>query len=61
VVLCEDKLFLCIAEVNGLFLGHQAIDDIPIPILSERGAQVLYQGLHLVPASYSDDHDGIHN
>ena len=61
VVLCEDKLFLCIAEVNGLFLGHQAVDEIPIPILSERAAQVSYQGLRLVPASYSDDHNGIHD
>jgi hypothetical protein len=61
MVLYEDKLFLCIAEINGLFLGHQAIDDVPIPILSERGAQVSYQGLRLVPASYSDDHDRIHD
>ena len=61
MVLCEDKLFLCITEVNGLFLGHQAIDEIPILILSKRATQVSYQGLCLVPASYSDDHDEIHD
>jgi hypothetical protein len=61
VILCEDKLFLCLAEVNGLFLDHQAVDDIPISVLSEKIAQVSYQGLRLVPASYSDDRDGKHD
>ena len=61
VVVCEGKLFLCIAEVNGLFLGHQPVDDIPLSILSEKTAQVSYQGLRLVPACYSDDRDGKHD
>jgi len=45
VVVCEGKLFLCIAEVNGLFLDHQPVDDIPLSVLSDKAAQVLYQGL----------------
>jgi len=45
VILCEGKLFLCIAKVNGLFLDHQPVDDIPLSILSDKTAQVLYQGL----------------
>jgi len=61
VVLCEGKIFLCIAEVNGLFLENQPVNDIPIPVLSDKAAQVSYQGMHLVQASYSDDHDGKHN
>jgi hypothetical protein len=61
VVLCEGKLFLCIAEVNGLFLDHQPVDDIPISVLSEKVAQVSYQGLRLASASYSDDRDGKHD
>ena len=61
VILCEGKLFLCVAEVNGLFLNHQSVDDIPISVLSEKIAQVSYQGLRLVPASYSDDPDGKHD
>ncbi len=61
VVVCEGKLFLCIAEVNGLFLDNQAVDDIPISVLSKKVTQVSYQGLRLVPSSYSDDHDGKHN
>lgn len=61
VVLCEGKLFLCIAEVNGLFLDNQAVEDIPISLLSEKVTQVSYQGLRLVPSSYSDDHDRKHD
>jgi len=61
VVLCEDKLFLCIAEVNGLFLDNHPVDNIPISDLSKKAAYVSYQGLRLVPASYADDHDGKHD
>jgi len=61
VVVCKGTLFLCIAEVNGLFLNHQPVDDILISLLSEKGAQVSYQGLRLVPACHSDDHDGKHD
>jgi len=61
VVACEGRLFLCIAEVNGLFLGHQPVDDIPLSFLSEKTAQVSYQGLRLVPACYSDDREGKHD
>ena len=61
VVVCEGKLFLCIAEVNGLFLDCQPVDDIPISFLLEKTAQVSYQALCLVPATYLDDHDGKHD
>jgi len=61
VVFCEEKLFLCIAEVNGLFLDNRAVDDIPISVLCDKVAQVSYQGLRLLPASYLDDHDGKHD
>ena len=61
VVLCEGRLFLCIAEVNGLFLDQRPIDEIPISDLSWKAAHVSYQGLRLVPASYSDDHSGKHD
>ena len=61
VVSCEGKLFLCIGEVNGLFLDHRPVDDIPISVLSEKIACVSYQALRLVPASYADDRDGKHD
>ena len=61
IVACEGESFLCIAEVNGLFLNHQPVDKIPISVLSEKVAQVSYQGLRLEPATSSDDHDGLHD
>jgi hypothetical protein len=61
LVFCEDKLFLCIGEVNGLFLDNQPVDDIPLSALSEKIACVSYQVLRLVPAGYSDDRDGKHD
>lgn len=61
VIVCKGKLFLCIAEVNGLFIDHQPIDDIPFAVLAEKATQVLYQALCLVPGSCSDDHNAKHN
>jgi hypothetical protein len=61
LVVCEQKLFLCIAEVNGLFLDCQPVEDIPFSVLSEKIAQVSYQALRLIPASRFDDPDGANN
>ena len=58
LVVCEQKLFLCIAEVNGLFLDCQSVEEIPFPVLSEKIAQVSYQALRLIPASRADGPDG---
>ena len=60
-MLCEGNLFLCIAKVNGLFLDNHPVNDILISDLSGKAAHVSYQGLRLVPASYSDDHNGNHD
>ena len=58
LVICEEKLFLCIAEVNGLLLDSQMVDFLPFSILSEKISQVSYQALRLIPASFSDDPTG---
>ena len=36
LVLCEQDLFLCVAEVTGLFLDANSVDNIPLSILSEK-------------------------
>jgi hypothetical protein len=61
LVRCEQKLFLCIAEVNGLFHDSLPVDDIPVTLLSEKIIQVSYQALRLVPASTADDSNGIND
>ena len=58
LVFCDQQLFLCIAEVNGLFLDSRSVKDIPISILSEKISQVSYQALRLIPATLSDVSDG---
>jgi hypothetical protein len=58
LVFCEHKLFLCIAEVNGLYLDSRPVDWIPVAVLSEKIAEVSYQALRLVPANTSDDPGG---
>ncbi|KAF8501133.1 hypothetical protein F5888DRAFT_1579713, partial [Russula emetica] len=50
-----------IAEVNELFHDSVPMDDIPITILSEKIVQVSYQALRLVPASTTDDPNGIND
>ena len=42
LMLCEQNLFLCIAEVTGLFLDSCSVDDIPLSVLSKKIAQVSY-------------------
>jgi hypothetical protein len=61
LMLCKQHLFLCIAEVIGLFLDACSVDDIPLSILPEKIAQVSYQVVRLVPASYTDDPKGENN
>jgi hypothetical protein len=61
LVFCEQKLFLCIAEVNGLFYDSLPIDDILVTILSEKIVQVSYQALRLIPASTTDDPNGMND
>jgi hypothetical protein len=58
LVSCDQHLFLCLAEVNGLFLNGKSVEDIPVSMLSEKIAQVSYQALCLIPATISDAPDG---
>ena len=55
---CDQRLFLCIGEVNGLFLNGKSVEDIPVSMLPEKISQVSYQGLRLMPATFSDVPDG---
>jgi hypothetical protein len=58
LMLCEQNLFLCVVEVTGLFLDSRSVDDIPLSVLPEKIAQGSYQGVRLIPASYTDDPNG---
>jgi hypothetical protein len=58
LIFCDQWLFLCIAEVNGLFLDGKFVEDIPVSILPEKISQVSYQALRLIPATVPDVPDG---
>jgi hypothetical protein len=58
LVVCEQNLFLCVAEVTGLFIDSRPVNDIPISLLPEKIVQMSYQALRLIPASYTDDPKG---
>ena len=61
LIFCEQKLFLCIGEINGLFHDTLPVDDIPVTLLSKKIIQVLYQALRLIPTSTTDDPNGIND
>ena len=58
LMLCKQNLFLCVAEVTGLFLDSHSVDNIPLSVLPEKIAQGSYQGVRLIPASYTDNPNG---
>ncbi len=57
LVFCDQWLFLCIAEINGLFLDGKSVKDIPVSILPEKISQISYQALCLIPVTLSDAPD----
>ncbi|KAI0286135.1 hypothetical protein BC826DRAFT_972831 [Russula brevipes] len=61
LVFYQQQPFLCITEVNRLFLDCEPVDKVALPVLSEKITQVSYQALRLVPASISDDPDGMND
>ncbi|KAG6834823.1 hypothetical protein H0H93_007136, partial [Arthromyces matolae] len=52
---CEGKLWLCVAEVNGLKFKSEPVDQLPISHLSEPSAVVSCQLLGLRPTTQNDD------
>ena len=57
LVRCEDKIFLCIGEVNNLKLDSQSVEQLGLDILVEQTVTVSYQVLRLIPATSTDDPD----
>lgn len=52
---CDNKLFMCIGEVNTLRWNSKTVDEIRIDRLMEPLAQVSFQVLSLIPATSDDD------
>ncbi|KAF4612577.1 hypothetical protein D9613_012728 [Agrocybe pediades] len=61
LISCEDKVWLCIGEVNGLKLDGQSVPYLDLDMLNEDTVAVSYQVVGLRPATSSDDPDNIHD
>ncbi|KAJ7696885.1 hypothetical protein B0H16DRAFT_1903738 [Mycena metata] len=58
---CEDRLFLCLGEVNGIYLNSQSLDSIGLDVLPEQTVHVSFQFLKIIPATTIDDPSSKHD
>lgn len=54
LVRCDDWIFLCIGQLNGIFLGTDSLQQLTIDLLAEKTVSVSYQIMRLVPTDISD-------
>ncbi|KAF9552115.1 hypothetical protein CPC08DRAFT_792038 [Agrocybe pediades] len=52
---CQDQVWLCLGEVNGIKVDGQATEYISLDMLNEEAATISYQMLGLRPATSDDD------
>ncbi|KAH8977971.1 hypothetical protein EDB86DRAFT_3237290 [Lactarius hatsudake] len=55
LLLCEDKMFLCVGEVIGIHIGTNVVDHVSLDILLEDSVRVTYQAYSLVCTTPDDD------
>lgn len=55
LIRCEDKLFLCLGEVNGIKIDGAIVEHVGLDILLEDTVTVSYQVIGVIPASNDDD------
>jgi hypothetical protein len=50
LVQCEGRLFLCLGEVNGIYLDSESLDSLGLDVRPERAAHVSFQLVKIIPA-----------
>ncbi|KAJ7142001.1 hypothetical protein C8R46DRAFT_1317489, partial [Mycena filopes] len=55
LVACEGEIFLCLGNVNGIFLNSESLDSIGLDVLPEQTVYVSFQFLKLIPTTTTDD------
>ena len=55
LLLCEDKIFLCIGEVIGIHMGTTFVDHVSLDTLLEDSVKVTYQAYSLVSITPDDN------
>lgn len=61
LLLSEEKIWLCVGEVNGLKFDGQSVSYLNLDMLPEHTVTVSYQVLGLRPATVNNDPDGQHD
>jgi hypothetical protein len=61
LVFCEGRIFLCLGEVNGIYLDSESLDSIGLDVLPERSVHVSFQFLKIIPAMTIDDISNKHD
>jgi hypothetical protein len=61
LVKCENRLFLCIGEVNDISFDSKHLEQLAIEMLSEPSVYVSFQLLFLVPTTVDDDPEEKHD
>lgn len=52
---CEGKLWLCLGEVNGIYVHSKPSDSIPVSLLPEKAVTISYQAIRLTRTTVDDD------
>ena len=55
LLLCEDKIFLCIGEVIGIHMGTTFVDHVSLDVLPEDSIKVTYQAYSLACTALDKD------
>ncbi|PPR03132.1 hypothetical protein CVT24_008485 [Panaeolus cyanescens] len=61
VLYCDQRVWLCLGEVNSIRVDGQPLYKIPESLLTEKVTTVSFQLLGLRPATTTDDKQGIHD
>jgi hypothetical protein len=61
LVFCEGRIFLCLGEVNGIYLDSESLDSIGLDVLPERSVHISFQFLKIIPATTIDDMSNKHD
>ncbi|KAJ7114226.1 hypothetical protein C8R44DRAFT_984314 [Mycena epipterygia] len=61
LVRCENRIFLCLGEVNGIYLNSESLDSLGLDVLPEKTVAVSFQLLKIIPATTIDDISNKHD
>ncbi|KAJ7181372.1 hypothetical protein C8R43DRAFT_1101284 [Mycena crocata] len=61
LVCCDGMTFLCLGEVNDIYLHSESVDSLGLDVLAEQSVHVSFQFLKVIPATIADDASNEHD